>query len=314
MITEDDRFGDKPFIYAKIYEGPPLIVLSDTGSGGRPGSGSSSPDTLRSFIETHPVPDNDDRPLNPRLENGEPCRKYLIICTHCHYDHVLGIPDFDDTSSVIIASKHGKRFIEEDFAEHSLCNYVGVHAPKYKVNHWATDMEELTFKNKSIHLQILHTPGHTPDELAWYDDAARHLFVGDSFYNRHAEDMTYEQAILFPPHGDLIAYAQSLEKMQSFVKGKNSEQGRATVKVGCGHTTSSVDGESTLLLVHKYFWSVLEGTVPVRKTTEQGGFVCDLFKEDGDPRFSLQVPRVLVDRAREHFKVGPPAAWKCVLL
>ena len=35
---------------------------------------------LRLFLEAFPVPENDDKPLNP---GGE--RDYLIILSHCHY-------------------------------------------------------------------------------------------------------------------------------------------------------------------------------------------------------------------------------------
>ena len=312
LITEDDRYEEKPFIYVKIYEHPKLLVISDTGCGGNTSSGSS--DTLRSFIETYPVPHNNHKPLNPRLDGGEPCSKYLIICTHCHYDHILGIPSFEDSSPVILASKHGKSFIEKDLPEHSLCKYMDVRTPDYKVSYWATDMEGLVFEGKPLGIHVLHTPGHTPDELAWYDEDARHLFVGDSFYNRLAEDETHAQAIIFPPQGNLVHYVQSLEKMQLFVREKNKEQSRAAVRLGCGHTTSSVDAESMLLDINQYFWDVLGGKIPVKKSMEKEGILLDLFQEDGSPRFSLQVPRLLVDRAREHFKFGPSPALNPAIL
>lgn len=80
VLEERDKWGEQPLIYAKLL--PSTVVLIDTGCGGdaqTPGIRG----TLRSFLETVPVPDNGDRPLNP-----EGAKSYTIICTHCHYDHI----------------------------------------------------------------------------------------------------------------------------------------------------------------------------------------------------------------------------------
>jgi glyoxylase-like metal-dependent hydrolase (beta-lactamase superfamily II) len=81
IIVEDDKWRETPFIYAKIYSA--VIVLFDTGCGGA----SMDPDvqlkTLRNFIETYPVSANGHKPLNPAAE-----KEYVVICTHCHYDHI----------------------------------------------------------------------------------------------------------------------------------------------------------------------------------------------------------------------------------
>jgi hypothetical protein len=81
VIVEDDKWREDPFIYVKVYDS--VIVLIDTGCGGA----SKDPDvqlkSLRKFIETYPVAANGDKPLNPGGERG-----YVVICTHCHYDHI----------------------------------------------------------------------------------------------------------------------------------------------------------------------------------------------------------------------------------
>lgn len=300
LITEDDRFDEHPFIYVKIYSNPSLIVLSDSGCGGRDGV------TLRDFIETHPVEANEGKPLNPRQHDGSPTLKYFIICTHCHYDHILGIPSFQDASPVILACSAGKSFIEEDFEKHSLCAYLDVPTPSYQVSYWAADMEDVVYSNMKLSLQILATPGHTPDELAWYDEAERHLYVGDTFYERVARDKSYEQAIIHPGDGNLIDYMQTMEKLMSFVDEKNSDGGGGKVKVSCGHITTSVDGHEIIRSVKQYFLDILEGKIPVKETEEVRGEPFCYWREEGDPRFSLRAPRRLVEDARKHFKIGPP--------
>ena len=302
LIVEDDKYDEHPFIYAKIYSDPPLIVLSDTGCGGKARATHLPPDNIRNYIETFPVKKNDNRPLNPRLPNGDPALKYMIICTHCHYDHILGIPSLNGVSSAILASSHMKSFIEDDLPKTSLCYYLDVPTPKYKVSNWAKDMQKIVFEESELGIQILHTPGHTPDELAWYDEEERHLYVGDSFYEREARDKSYTQAIIFPADGDLIEYMASLDKMLRFIEEKNAEDGKTAVKIGCGHTTCSVDGLEILLAVQKYFWDLLKGSIPLKSEKEKRGELIGLWQEDGEPRFSLEAPQRLVADARKHFK------------
>ena len=298
LIVENDRFEEHPFIYIKISHNPPLIVVSDTGCGGAP---DALGDNLRNFLETHSVAANGHQPLNPLRPNGEPSLPYLIICTHCHYDHILGIPSFQHASPVILAASCGEPFIRNDLPRHSLCHYVHVPTPQYVVSYWADDMAHVCWKGVSLGIQVLHTPGHTPDELAWYDEDEAHLFVGDSFYERVAADKTYTQAIIFPEHGNIVNYMRSLAKMIKFVEQKNAEHGRSVVKIGCGHITSSADAQDILECVQQWFKNVINHDIPVKETLQRRGEVCDLWQEAGEPRFSMLAPRRLVNEAREHF-------------
>lgn len=81
LIVEDDQWSEMPFIYAKIYNS--VLVLVDTGCGGAARDSSVELTSLREFIEAYPVADNDDQPLNPAGK-----KDYVVVCTHCHYDHI----------------------------------------------------------------------------------------------------------------------------------------------------------------------------------------------------------------------------------
>ena len=299
VIVEDDKYGEHPFVYVKIYAH--LIVLSDTGCGGSADTSCPLRSTLRNFIETSPIDANANRPLNPRQEDGEPSKKYLIICTHCHYDHILGIPQFADVDPTILASYYGKSFVEENLSEHSLCHFLGIPTPKYTISYWAKDYEKISLNKLSLGLQIIATPGHTPDELAWYDEQERHLYVGDSFYERIANDKSYEQAIIFPKEGSLIEYMDSLDKLISFVDEKNLDQDKASIKISCGHITSSSEGKEILRAVQRFFKDVVAGRVPVKQTSKKRGEEIHLWQDDGEPRFSLSAPKRLVEEARNNF-------------
>ncbi|MCJ1459586.1 hypothetical protein MMC28_009965 [Mycoblastus sanguinarius] len=298
VIVENDKYEEHPFIYIKIYEEPPLLLVTDTGCGG----GAENEDhssSLKDFIETSPISSNGEKPLNPHGSSGQASKKYLIICTHCHYDHILGLRHFQKSSPRILASSHDKSFIEDDLAEHSLCRSLGVPLPEYKVSYWADDHERLSFDGHPLNLQVLHTPGHTPDELAYYDEEERHLYVGDTLYERVAVDKSYEQAILFPKEGNLTEYMQSLEKLIGFVKEKNSEPCKSPVTIGCGHVTSAVDGMEILLAVRQLFFDIIAEKVPIVHSEEKRGEEFVLWREDGEPRFSVAAPLRLAIDARK---------------
>ena len=247
VIIEDDSWGEQPHIYAVLHPTLPVLILSDTGCDSPREKATPfltnlipvEPVTrLREFCETVPVGEYSGRPLNP----GPDRREYLIICTHCHYDHVGGIEQFSSpgrstrpAKSTIVASAHGRAFIEDNLPEHSLCKYVGMPTPRYMVSHWAADFERLVYPSARLQMDmeasqvlstsasdlgitIISTPGHTPDELAWYDHNQRHLYVGDSFYEEGKDG----SAIIFPKEGDWLDYMASLDKLLRFVQKENA--------------------------------------------------------------------------------------------
>ncbi|KAK3076812.1 hypothetical protein LTS18_011984, partial [Coniosporium uncinatum] len=187
-----------------------------------------------------------------------------------------------------------------------------------------------------LSIQILHTPGHTPDSLAWYDISERHLYIGDTFYERGPDDMP----IIFPKEGSWIDYMASLQKLLSFVRYYNNDssqysryagvtswlrcfglegaswldawmgrvvQGR--VSLAAGHQTSDVDAEQALEEVLVLFKRILKGEVKQQDVEmNRGEQVC--FWQDPDDgageeaRFSVKAPLRLVEEARKHFGGG----------
>jgi hypothetical protein len=78
----NDIYSEHPYIYVKLIPSAHTVCVIDTGCGGA----SNDPDveitSLRTFLETVPVPDNGYKPLN------ESKMRYIVICTHVHYDHI----------------------------------------------------------------------------------------------------------------------------------------------------------------------------------------------------------------------------------
>lgn len=68
------------------------IILIDTGCGGASNDPEVRVTNVREFIETVDVPENGGRPLNgldnqSGLEGGKRMG-YIVVLTHCHYDHI----------------------------------------------------------------------------------------------------------------------------------------------------------------------------------------------------------------------------------
>jgi glyoxylase-like metal-dependent hydrolase (beta-lactamase superfamily II) len=84
LIKEfDDIYSEYPFIYVKIVGQADTVVVIDTGCGGASRESDTQITKLREFIETVDIEANDGKPLN-----GGGRMKYIVITTHCHYDHI----------------------------------------------------------------------------------------------------------------------------------------------------------------------------------------------------------------------------------
>ena len=59
----------------------------------------------------------------------------------------------------------------------------------------------------AMRIRVVHTPGHTPDHLAFYLEGDEFLFTGDAVLGRGT-------SVVDPPDGDMSAYIHSLHAMQ----------------------------------------------------------------------------------------------------
>lgn len=308
LIIEDDSFDERPYIYVKIY--PDHILITDTGCNS-PRHQARSITSLRQYIEEFPLPTNEGQPLNP---NG--AKKYTIICSHCHYDHILGLPQFLDTT--IIASSYDKDFLLKDRSHNSLCEDLGIPTPQYHITDWARHLGHIVTSTRPCRIQFLHVPGHTPDSLAWYDIDEHHLYVGDTFYERRSSICipgtgftTRAGAIIFPNEGgNLIEYMASINMLLSFTLFRNKELERQykgdavapRVKVACGHNTFDADAEEMIREVKDLFERILAGKVSVYESVVVRCAINDFWLESEDAKYSVRAPRRLIEDARKHFR------------
>jgi glyoxylase-like metal-dependent hydrolase (beta-lactamase superfamily II) len=143
-----------------------------------------------------------------------------VLNSHTHFDHVGGNREFDDVRNLDVAFSNASALGEvsdelRDYASHSLdedrvCGALpaGVTSHKYAIPAWPItsrirDGERLDLGGRT--LEVLQTPGHTPDSLCLLDAANGLLFTGDTFYSG--------EVYLWAPETDVTGYAASIAKL-----------------------------------------------------------------------------------------------------
>ena len=79
MKEYNDPYSEHPHIYAKIIPAANTILIIDTGCGGASNNPKVKVKSLRQFK----IEDNHGLPLN----DGD-TMDYVVVLTHCHYDHI----------------------------------------------------------------------------------------------------------------------------------------------------------------------------------------------------------------------------------
>jgi hypothetical protein len=236
-----------------------------------------------------------------------------------------------------------------NLAEHSLCDTIGVPPPKYQVGIWAQDFEDVIFQypprkggsseSLEIGITIIHTPGHTPDSLTWYDSNERYISVGDSLYERESPDTRAADEppmpTIFDIESNLLDWWDSLKKVIEFVRTRNEEEEeieetpslrseledtvadgwvvispekttrlKKRLRLGAAHVTTDVDAENCLVEMQDFMRRVLLDEIPSCSLGIERGEETRLWDEalgdgNGDGRFSVKAPLRIIDEGRD---------------
>ena len=104
-----------------------------------------------------------------------------ILLTHGHFDHTGGVEVLSRELSVsYYIHEDGEKFLEDVHYNLSIhCNRrVVLNNAKY-----LKDGDTITLEaNPEIKLDVIHTPGHTPDSVVFYDKDNNNAFVGDTIF------------------------------------------------------------------------------------------------------------------------------------
>jgi len=141
----------------------------------------------------------------------------VVLNSHTHNDHVGGNWQFDtvygmDTEFTRASAKGSKTDAQSELAPGSVCGKLpdGFDAKGYATRPWHVtkfihDGEKIDLGGRL--LEVISTPGHTPDAICLLDYKNGLLFTGDTYYPG--------TVWLYRPETDMDAYVRSVERMAS---------------------------------------------------------------------------------------------------
>jgi glyoxylase-like metal-dependent hydrolase (beta-lactamase superfamily II) len=143
-------------------------------------------------------------------------RPVVVLNSHTHNDHVGGNSLFTfvfgmDTAFTRTNAKGSRADAQEELGPGMLCGDLpkGFDAKTYETKPWHISL--LVHDGFKINLggghtlEIIATPGHTPDAISLFDSTDGLLFTGDTYYPG--------PIWLFRPETDLDAYVASVKKL-----------------------------------------------------------------------------------------------------
>ncbi len=142
-------------------------------------------------------------------------RPVVVLNSHTHNDHVGGNWQFTfvygmDTNFTRTSAKGSREDAESEIAPDQLCSDLPkafnpkTYATKpWKISHAIHDGFKINLGGRT--LEVISTPGHTPDAICLLDRANGLLFTGDTYYPG--------PIWLYRPETDLDAYANSVKRL-----------------------------------------------------------------------------------------------------
>lgn len=142
-------------------------------------------------------------------------RPIVVLNSHTHDDHVGGNWQFDfvygmDTAFTRANAKGSREDAQAEIAPGEICGDLpGTFNPRtyatkpWKISRLIHDGFNINLGGRT--LEVIATPGHTPDAISLLDRANGLLFTGDTYY---------PAAIwLYRPETDFAAYKKSIERL-----------------------------------------------------------------------------------------------------
>ena len=206
----------------------------------------------------------------------------IVMNSHTHDDHVGNNWQFDtvygmDTEFTRHNAKGSKDDAQAEIAPGEICGSLpigfdrGAYATRpWKVTKWLNDGDRIDLGGRTV--EVIATPGHTPDAICLFDRANGLLFTGDTYYPG--------TIWLYRPETDLTAYGKSVQRIAAL---------RPQVKIVLGAHNVPVAPPSVLEDLAAAFARVQAGQVQpkpagVGKVIYQVGNISFLMRPPTDAR------------------------------
>lgn len=179
----------------------------------------------------------------------------IVLNSHTHNDHVGSNWEFDtiygmNTDFTRENARGSREDAQVEISPDQICGTLpkGFDPKTYATRPWKIttyihDGERIDLGGRT--LEVLATPGHTPDAISLIDRANRLLFTGDTYYPA--------PIWLFRPETDLDAYAASIRRLAALVP---------QIKMVLGAHNIPVAPPTVLLRLVSAFDAVRAGKVP----------------------------------------------------
>jgi glyoxylase-like metal-dependent hydrolase (beta-lactamase superfamily II) len=160
-------------------------------------------------------------------------RPIVVLNSHTHDDHVGGNWQFNfvygmDTAFTRENAKGSTADAQAEIAPGEICGDLpkGFDPKAYQTKPWRIslfvhDGFKINLGGRTI--EIIATPGHTPDAIALFDRGNNLLFTGDTYYPA--------PIWLYRPETDLAAYAKSIERLAALAPLVNTVLGAHNIPV-----------------------------------------------------------------------------------
>jgi glyoxylase-like metal-dependent hydrolase (beta-lactamase superfamily II) len=206
----------------------------------------------------------------------------VVLNSHTHNDHVGDNWEFDtvygmDTPFTRENARGSREDAQAELATGSICGSLpkGFDAKSYSTRPWkitkfVRDNEIIDLGGRS--LQIIATPGHTPDSICLLDRANKLLFTGDTYYPANIW--------LYRPETDLDAYDASIVRLAFFIPQIKLVLGAHNIPVASPSVLSRLMG--AFQNVRAGYVSAVPSGTPGQVTYTSGGIT---FRMSADTKF-----------------------------
>ena len=117
--------------------------------------------------------------LNIIRDNNWVIEKMLI--THGHFDHLGAVEKLHQTLGIdYFAHQNTKDYLQQ--GELNLSAFCNRNICLTEAKYFNDEDEIILNANRNVLLKVIHTPGHTPDSVVFYDKNNHIAFVGDTIF------------------------------------------------------------------------------------------------------------------------------------